>query len=118
MRSSCPESRTGPPALSRRRAAADPDPVRHLPLLALHEDREMAMDVEEHLLARLALDPVDHLAEVKRARVGEHRHLWDRHVLEPERPRRGRSDEGAGGKEGSEKPHHHPAYKRRLALTL
>src|SRR5262249_44079124 len=60
----------------------DSDPERHLLLLAVHEDRQVSMDVEQCLLVGLALNPVDGLSrDARRARPRRRRvaALRDRH---------------------------------------
>ncbi len=70
-------------ALERR---ADADAVGHLVRLALHEDRQVGVDVVVELLAGLARDPVDLLAELDRLHAGEDRALGHGDVLGAERP--------------------------------
>ena len=65
---------------------ADADAVGHLVRLALHEDRQVGVDVVVELLAGLAGDPVDLLAELDRLHVREDRALGHRDVLGAERP--------------------------------
>lgn len=71
---------------------ADPDAVRNDPLLPVHEDDKVRMDVKRHSLHPFALDSVNTLVRSRdRRRLGQQWHSFrDRHQLGAEVARVGR----------------------------
>jgi hypothetical protein len=81
----------------------DPDPRRHLAWNAVDEDREMCVDMEQHLLARPASDAVDSLPSLEEAWRRQRAFLRNRHALGSQRSDRADRNELSHGREGRER---------------
>ena len=76
----------------------DADRCRHLSRNTPDEDRQVRVDVKEHLLACLACDAVDLLAGRRQARRSQRAGFGDRHAFGPQRPDRcGRAEVSHAG---------------------